>query len=183
MFHEYGATIRGERIVEVPIALGEVRARTGRRILEVGNVLSHYVAVYHEVVDKYEQASVCINEDILDYRPLSPYDFILSISTVEHIGWNEYEREPEQAICALFHMQSLLAPGGEMFVTIPWGQNPALDQHLLGSHCIFQVLRYMRRTSRRNTWRQTTKTALQTAHYGRPYPFANVLVLGYLTKA
>lgn len=181
MFHPYGATIRGERIVEVPIALEELKQHAGRRILEVGNVLSHYLSCDHDVVDKYEQYPRCINQDILDFRPDHLYDFIISISTVEHIGWNESEREPDKAVRALSHMRSLIATGGRMLVTVPWGQNPALDRYLQSQDCLFDQLKFMKRVSSRNTWVQTSSEVLQCARYGGPYPFANVLVLGYLT--
>jgi hypothetical protein len=181
-FHPYGATLRGERIVEVPIVLEELRARAAQRVLEVGNVLSHYVACRHDIVDKYERAPGVLNEDILDYRPAHRYDFILSISTVEHIGWNEYEREPEKAVQALAHMRTLLAPGGRMLVTLPWGTNPSLDRHIETPGCLFEELRFMKRVSRRNTWRQTTRASLAGARYGDPYPFGNVLVIGSVGK-
>jgi hypothetical protein len=181
-FHPYGATLRGERIVEVPIVLAELRSRAGQRVLEVGNVLSHYVASRHDIVDKYERGTGVLNEDILDYRPAHRYDFIVSISTVEHIGWNEHEREPEKCIQALTHMRSLLAPGGRMLVTLPWGGNPVLDRHIQSRTCLFDDLRFMKRVSRRNTWVQTTSAALVGARYGDPYPFANVLVIGSVGK-
>ena len=182
MFHPYGATLRGERIIEIPIAMEELKAYTERRILEVGNVLGHYVEREHLVVDKYERSDRCLNMDILEFQPSQPFDFIVSISTVEHIGWNEYEREPDKAVRALRHMKAMLAPGGRMLVTMPWGQNPALDRHLRSTECIFDVLKYMKRVSSRNTWIQATASSLDHACYGRPYPFANVLVLGYVTQ-
>ena len=181
MFHPYGTTLRGERIVEVPIALRALTLHGRQRILEVGNVLRHYVECDHDVVDKYEQGPGCINEDIIEFQPKQPYDFILSISTVEHIGWNEYERVPDQAVQALHHMKNLLAPGGSMLVTIPWGSHPVLDSYLQSQHCLFTKLRYMKRTSWRNTWAQVEAGACRQAKYGEPYPFANVLILAYLT--
>ncbi len=177
MFHPYGATIHGERVVEVPIALWELRQHMGGRVLEVGNVLSHYTQCTHDIVDKDERAPGVKNLDILDYHPPRPYDFIISVSTVEHIGWNE--RAPENAIRALIHMRHLLAPSGRMVVTIPWGQNTALDQYLQDPACVFSSLRYMKRTSWRNTWVQIDGRGVQGIRYGHPYAFANLLVLGY----
>lgn len=182
MFHPYGATLRGERIVELPIVLEELKHHAGQRILEVGNVLSHYVPIHHDVVDKYEKAPGCMNYDIVGYRPSGLYDFIVSISTVEHIGWNEYEKDPEKSVRALHYMKSLLKKGGRMMVTMPWGENPALDAHLRSARCIFDSLRFMKRISRRNTWRQATAEALDSSRYGSPYPFGNVLVIGTVAK-
>jgi hypothetical protein len=183
LFHPYGATVRGERIVEVPIVLEELRLHRGEKILEVGNVLRHYITCAHDVVDKYEQAPGVINTDILEFRPAHRYDFIVSISTVEHIGWSEHEREPEKSVEALKYMRGLLAPSGRMLVTMPWGSNPALDRHIESPDCLFDDLRFMKRVSARNTWVQTTADSLTDARYGCPYPFANVLVIGSVAKS
>ena len=182
MFHPYGATIRGERIVEVPIALEALDRRRGQHILEVGNVLSHYVPCSHVILDKYEDHPACLNMDIFDFEPPCPLDFIVSVSTVEHIGWNEFENTPERAVQALTRMADMLAPGGTMLVTIPWGYNPALDRYLQSRECLFTELRYMRRVSRKNKWEETDAGACADAKYGEPFPFGNVIVFGYLTS-
>ncbi|MFK5282271.1 hypothetical protein ACI3PL_22195, partial [Lacticaseibacillus paracasei] len=54
-------------------------------ILEVGNVLSNFMPCNHIVVDKFEKASGVLNVDIVDYRSTHKFDFIISISTFEHI--------------------------------------------------------------------------------------------------
>jgi hypothetical protein len=56
--HKYNTTWKNERAVEVPIIWDIVREhyRWEKRVLEVGNVLSHYFRVFHGVLDKYEVA-------------------------------------------------------------------------------------------------------------------------------
>ncbi|HAL04611.1 MAG TPA: hypothetical protein DCP58_05820, partial [Verrucomicrobiales bacterium] len=54
-YHGYNMTWANERAVEVPIAREYLGRHTGQRVLEVGNVLSHYGDVDHVVLDKYEQ--------------------------------------------------------------------------------------------------------------------------------
>jgi len=179
MFHPYGATIRAERIVEVPILREELMRQGSRRVLEVGNVMSHYMPCTHTVVDKYEQSPGCINLDILNFFTESVYDLIFSISTVEHIGLDGREQSPEKSVLALQHMRTLLAPGGRMVVTVPLGYNPALDRYLFSDGCLFDRLKFMRRVSKRNTWVETEASAARTAPYGKPYPFANALAIGY----
>jgi hypothetical protein len=179
MFHPYGSTLRSERLVEIPIAVGEMNAHAGKRILEVGNVLSHYGSGSHVVLDKYERGDRCLNVDVMDYRPEGRFDLIVSISTVEHIGWNEHERDPGKAERALQRMHAMLEPGGTMLVTIPWGYHPALDRYVRSGECLFERLRYLKRISRRNVWVQCDAGALAEARYGSPYPFANALVIGY----
>lgn len=182
MFHPYGATLTSERIVEVPIALEALRAHAGGRVLEIGNVLNHYAKCDHIVIDKYEKSDGCINLDILDYRPSHGFDFIVSVSTVEHIGWNKYEREPEKAVLALEHMKRLLAPSGRMLVTIPLGYNQPLDRYLQSDRCMFHKACFLMRSSSKNQWVQVSAEAAFGAKYGSPYPFANGLVIGYATK-
>jgi len=64
----YNTTWRNERAIEIPVVYDIVAQETGD-ILEVGNVLSHYFHINHDVVDKYEKAEGVTNEDIVDYSP------------------------------------------------------------------------------------------------------------------
>jgi hypothetical protein len=60
-----------------------------RNILEIGNVLSHYFPVNHDIVDKYEKADGVINQDVVHFYSPKKYDLIVSVSTLEHVGWDE----------------------------------------------------------------------------------------------
>jgi hypothetical protein len=95
-FHGYNTTWRNERCVEIPLAIEILDAWHEKRILEVGNVLSHYRPVDHDVLDKYERAPRVVNEDVLEFRPSAPYDLIFSVSTMEHIGWDETTENPRR---------------------------------------------------------------------------------------
>lgn len=128
--HPYGATWRNERAIEVPLARAFLRRQTGDG-LELGNVLSHYGPVRHTVVDLYEHAPGVRNVDILDFTAPGGLDFIVTISTLEHVGWDEVPRDGHRAVLALDHLQSLLRPGGSLFVTAPIGHNPVLDEEIL----------------------------------------------------
>ena len=127
-YHLANATFRSERCVELPIARAYCARFNGRRILEVGNVLNHYRPFPHDVVDKYETADQVYNEDVVDYKPPEPYDLIVSVSTLEHVGWDETPREPYKVKKAVMHLASLLAAGGTLVVTMPLGYNDHLDE-------------------------------------------------------
>ena len=86
--HPHGFTWTNERAVEIPIAQAALQDNKNPRILEVGNVTRHYFSSSHTVVDKYERAEGIINADIVDYSPPDKYDLIISISTLEHVGWD-----------------------------------------------------------------------------------------------
>lgn len=145
-FHvaRYNLTWVNERQVEVPVAVQALREAPGPRVLEVGNVLSHYRRVRHRVVDKYERAPGVVNEDFLDHQG-GPYDLVLSVSTFEHIGWDEADRDPAKFPRALRHAVSLLAPGGRLLVTVPLGYNPDVDAFARSPLPGFTV-RFLRRT-------------------------------------
>ena len=63
-YHRYNMTWANERAVEVPIAREYLSQHTGQRVLEVGNVLSHYGEVDHVVLDKFERDKGVVNEDL-----------------------------------------------------------------------------------------------------------------------
>ena len=85
---EYNTTWRTERAVEIPIVCQVIGERKGK-ILEVGNVLSHYFNFEHDIVDKYEKGEGVNNQDVTTLDLKDKYDLILSISTLEHVGWDE----------------------------------------------------------------------------------------------
>jgi len=55
---------------------------------------------------------------------------IVSISTIEHMGWDETPRDPKKIPLALENLIECLAPGGEVVVTLPMGYNIYLDKLL-----------------------------------------------------
>lgn len=122
--HPYNTTIRNERAVEIAVAITWLAERRGRG-LEVGNVLSHYLTAAHEIVDLHERAPGVRNIDVFDVD--GTYDWVVSVSTMEHVHWDD-ERDPDAAAAAVGHLRGLLAPGGRMLVTVPLGWHPHLDQ-------------------------------------------------------
>ena len=56
---------------------------------------------------------------------------IVSISTIEHVGWDETPRDPKKIPLALENLTTrCLAPDGEIVVTLPLGYNTYLDKLL-----------------------------------------------------
>jgi hypothetical protein len=124
--HHYNETWRYERCVEVPIARAFIARRTGPG-LEVGNVLSHYGRIHHRVVDKYERGRGVDNIDVLEIRS-EPVDYVVAISTLEHVGWDEPERDPDKALVALDHLRRLLKPDGGALISFRLGHHPGLTK-------------------------------------------------------
>lgn len=179
----YKMTWNTERAVEIPIARAAIEAHPAGRILEVGNVLSHYFPVGHEVVDKYEQAPGVLNQDVVAFQPDHRYDLIVSISTLEHVGWDEAEREPQKTLRAVAHLRSLLAPGGQLLITFPVGYNPWLDAFFWEDRLPFDEITCLQRVTRDNRWAEVEREALRGTSYNAPFFCANGLVIGTSTAA
>lgn len=125
--HPYNTTRLNERAVEIPI-VREWLPETGGG-LEVGNVLSHYQATTHTVVDRYETMAPAQNVDLFDVY--GQYDWVLAISTVEHVRWDPPEaQDPNGAVDAIFHLLARVRTGGKMLVTVPLGHHPHLDAYI-----------------------------------------------------
>ncbi len=178
----YGKTYLIERAVEIPVASAYVERYAGRRILEVGNVLPHFFAVDHDVVDKYEAAPGVLNVDVIDYVADEPYDLIVSVSTLEHVGWDEGSREPEKALRAIEHLVSMLASGGELVITWPIGWNHALDDAVRSGRLRFTEAAFLKRVSRIPRWREVEWPDVQRAQYGRPFRSANAVFFGVIRE-
>jgi SAM-dependent methyltransferase len=163
--HRYNWTWLNERAVEVPIAQAAVSRAAGARILEVGHVLGHYGPTSHTVIDRYEHASGVINADALEFRDEDGFDLIVSVSTLEHVGWDEAPRDPDAAAAAFGHLRGLLRPGGELLATVPVGYNPALDSALRAGRVALDELRALRREPARNVWREVPPEAVWDAGY------------------
>jgi len=129
--HPYNHTARNMRRVEIPIVRWFIGQHGGAHILEIGNVLSHYGPVAWPVVDLREGP---IREDVMKWKPerVQPVDLLISISTVEHIGFGKFAREtaPTTPADVMRRLRSFLAPGGQAIVTAPTAYNPALDDQV-----------------------------------------------------
>jgi SAM-dependent methyltransferase len=178
-FHGYNMAWRNERAVEIPIAMGYLSALESDAVLEVGNVLSHYIPVGHDVVDKYEVADGVTNEDAVDFATSKRYDLIISVSTLEHIGAWGCAPDPGKVVLAVNNLVGLLSPGGKLVATVPLGLNPAFDRVLEAGDIPFTDVRALRRV-RRNDWVETDFVSVMGAEYSRLRFKANALVVGLI---
>jgi SAM-dependent methyltransferase len=161
--HGYHYTWMNERAVEVPIFRALLAGHDPARVLEVGNVLSHYGPLNHAVVDRYERAEGVVNRDVMEIGPPGPLDLIVSISTLEHVGWDEEPRDPDKAARAIEHLRGLLAPGGRLVFSVPAGYNPGLDRRLAGGEVELSELGALGRD--RGGWREVDPRAALAAGY------------------
>lgn len=144
-----------ERAVEIPIALNflEKNYRPGIRVLEVGNVLGSLTRVPRDTVDKYEAGRGVINADILEFTPKIPYNIIVAISTLEHVGFDEADSHPGKFESALNHLiRDCLSNGGRILVSLPLGYNREVDLFLQHRRVDFGRLDILARKSWLNEW-------------------------------
>jgi SAM-dependent methyltransferase len=174
----YNDTWANERAVEVPIVMSRLGRLPGEDFLEVGRVLDHYIDRPHDVVDKYELAAGVINEDVLEFAPEKRYEVIVSISTLEHVGFDEEVRDSDKPARSVMHLLTLLRPGGELLISFPLGYNPDIDQRALSGSLEFEEIRYLKRVSRSNRWREISAAEAAGARYGAPYREGNVVAVG-----
>lgn len=122
--YAYNTTRLNERAVEIPLARRFIA--TNGIDLEVGNVLCHYGHDGHQVVDRYEQGENIDNIDVFDVE--GRVSSVVSISTVEHVRWDEPRRDPQGAIRAVEHLREI---ADHVFITVGLGQHPRLDEYLM----------------------------------------------------
>ena len=176
-YHAYNMTWACERCVEIPIARAYLDQHVGGRILEVGNVLSHYGPVTHDVLDRFEKGERVINQDIVDFRPSTNYGLIVSISTFEHIGFDDAADGGSTAKIktAIQSCRQLLEPAGKLVLTVPIGYNPELDEMLRKGELPFEREFYLRRTGRRQ-WEPCDQRVALSCRYRKPFPYANAIL-------
>jgi SAM-dependent methyltransferase len=177
-YHGYNVAWANERVVEVPVGRALVAAAPGPDIVEIGNVLGHYGPVAHRVVDKYEKAQGVINADAATWHPGGRLDLVLSISTFEHIGHDDDDRDDTggKILRAIANCRGWLKPGGRLVITAAPGYNPVFDELVRSGRMGADRYDFFHRRSRLRWVPCDAATAL-AARYHRPYPFGNAVVI------
>ena len=178
--HPYNRTSINERIVEIPIFTELMKSAPDEDTLEIGNVMAYYVPHRHTVVDKYEKAEGVLNDDVVDYAPGRKFKLIISISTMEHVGWDEAKKDPAKIPAAIKHLRGLLTEGGRMHITFPMGYNQDLDRVLRAESLPMAKRTCLKRVSDTQKWRQVEWDEIKDEAYG---PYANGLVVAEFTPS
>jgi hypothetical protein len=169
---------RSERAIELGLGLAALEAHSSENVLEVGNVMPLAGRAGHTVVDKYERAPGVINEDILDFSPGRHYALALSLSTVEHIGWDEVPQEPEKAWAAVNTISDLVERQGSLLITIPIGCHTQLEANFVGDATPFDNVLLLVKRSRLARWEKRPLGERRNVRYGAPYANGNGILIG-----
>jgi hypothetical protein len=177
LIHPYNLSWINERTVEVPIVLDQIKESNTKRILEVGAVLQHYVNSKWNVLDKFEKGNNILNEDIIDFKPGIKYDLIVSISTLEHVGYDD-TNNPEKISRAIDAMKCWLNKNGKIIATMPLGYNKYMDKLIFSGKLGFDKMYFMKRISKKNKWKQVNMDGIKGVKYNYPYNNANAVAIG-----
>jgi hypothetical protein len=164
---------RTERCVEIALGLRALGLHAGDQVLEVGNVLPLAGARGHTVVDKYEQGDGVLNVDIVDFDPERSYELVVSISTLEHVGWDEIPQDPDKAAAALKTIDRL---GRRLLVTVPVGYHRRFEEAFLAGP--FDDIVMLVKTGRSARWEQRPPSDRSRVSYGTPYACGNGILVG-----
>ena len=195
-YHRYNTTWKNERTVEVPIIMNYVKDFPNKRILEVGAVLIHYYPVKWDILDKYERGpsiwdildkygrgKEIINKDVIDFKPLNKYDLIISISTLEHVGFDEDVKDQKKIIKAIKNLkEKCLNQKGRMIITMPIGYNPETDGLLFANKLGFDEKIFLKRIRKENQWKEISEKEARNIKYNQPFNSANSIVIGIIKK-
>jgi len=178
LYHRYNMTWASERCVEVPIARYYAESVTPDKTLEVGNVLSHYGPVRHEIIDKFEKGPGVTNADITSFRPNKRYDLILSISTFEHIGFDDEAegKSADKILSAIATCRGLLAPTGRLVITVPISYNPELNELINTGKLGTKKDTFLKKYGPQD-WRECPKEEAMRCKYKEPYSYANAVMV------
>jgi hypothetical protein len=179
----YNYTYANERTIEIPLmrSLIEESRVKDNKILEVGNVMSHYMDVSWDVMDKYESGEGIMGEDIAYFKPRKKYKIVFSISTMEHVGFDEGDFDNRKILKAIENIkENFLVKDGQFIFSVPIGWNPNLDKLIAENRIAFDSVYYFKRISWDNRWQISSKSSVMSTQFAKPYIGANGLLLGII---
>ena len=180
-FHPYCTTWRNERTVAVPIVWEIIKPyeSQGRNVLEIGNVLSYYFKVNHDIVDKYEIMDGVINEDIVDFKSSKKYELIVSIVTLEEVGLSEFPKDPFKFLRTIENLKTLLSPSGLIVLVMGLGFNPQFDKSLEDKKIVFTKQGYLKHI-KGHRWKEVSWENVMHVKYDKSVPTANAVMVGII---
>lgn len=123
--HPYNNTKINERTVEVPISLNFLN-QFSPNVVEVGCVTPYYIDAQHEIIDLIDDHPKSKKQDAVDFDYKGKN--VLSISTIEHIGRNDYGIQEKEKNSAIELCQKIINDSLNYFITWPLGYNLILDE-------------------------------------------------------
>lgn len=124
--HPHNQTRINERTVEIPIGLDFIDLVGASDLVEVGCVTPYYQKCDHEVIDLTDDHPLSRKIDATEFSFIGKN--VLSISTVEHVGFGDYGNQKKENNAAIFLCERIMRESKRYFVTWPLGFNKILDE-------------------------------------------------------
>jgi len=121
--------------------------------------------------------------DVVDFDPGRTYDLIISISTLEHVGWDEEPIEPVKVRHAIDRLRRLLSSTGKLIVSLPVGYNSEVDAMLAQRDVPWTNFVCLKRARWDNVWQEAPWQAIANRHYDYWTPTATAIVIGTVGRA
>lgn len=175
-----------ERGIEYPIFFQHLDLAPGGSILDFGCVEDllplHLCALGYKVTGldfrpyPFAHANFSfIQADILTWDPEpAKFDAVVSVSTIEHVGLNDYgdPPHPDGDKLTVDKLMTALKPGGRLYITLPAGEacihrgyrvyDQARIAHLAPKP---ELVRYFYKPDRYGEWTETTGETIDTLVY------------------
>lgn len=139
----YGAGL-DERVIEYPWLLANLSNSPGK-LLDAGSVLNFEAILNHPKLNNKEITIITLapetnHSNQVSYRyadlrslplPDNQFDIITCVSTLEHIGMDntliytadtKFKEQSGNYLSALLELKRVLKPGGNLFITVPFGK-------------------------------------------------------------
>lgn len=126
-----------ERIVEQPFVYGALASlEPGSRVLDIGGgesvvalslaSMGHDVTIVEPGGYPFEHPNLTVARQTIDaFEAPHPVDAVVLLSAIEHFGLHAYtddgELDPDADLAAMRRVHDLLAPGGMLVLTTPFG--------------------------------------------------------------
>jgi hypothetical protein len=95
-----------------------------------------------------------VKDDVMTWNAPQQYDWIVSVSAIEHIGLGHYEHDPTHPdgdVIAMARAFQMLKPGGWMYFDVPWNVGEAYQVHGT-SHRIYDDATLISRLVQTDGW-------------------------------
>jgi len=174
-FHPYNNTKINERCAEVALALEFISKHPD--YVEVGAVMPYYIDNDNRVIDPFDPRGN-------DKRRLAECDLtglnVLSISTLEHIGIDQYGNTNLSDTEAIKGLNQILTTAKNYFITIPIGFNKTFDKQVEAQLSSiphkYGILR-KNKSDKPPEWIKVDPVTHLDYEYNKPYPFANFVLI------
>lgn len=171
----YNKDAASERRIEISLGLDFINRYPYDTIVELGAVLPTHEKIRHDVVDMYDPYDKSIRVDALEYDYTGKN--VLSISTIEHIGRNDYahlgdvqDTNPDNAFKC---MSKIINQSSRYLLTFPIGWNRHLEKQVLEAN----YTRIVMARDEGNNWFYRCSKDNFTFDYGKPYDYANAICI------